>query len=197
MRDRFTFSRLLFVLAAGAGTAAQAASWQDASYRETLQNDAMKATIQAGQLVELQDKRTGTTILRHDPATLPANMNLFGEYDVDLDQSALTHTSTNGGSTTEVKTAEGVHAKIRWSMEPGNGDLVLQLSAKCPQPVKAIRSLPEASIRRCAELVKSGQAQALVSMGNTGAALAAGGDHLHRAPRISKALARGILRNTP
>lgn len=138
MRDRFTFSRLLFVLAAGAGTAAQAASWQDASYRETLQNDAMKATIQAGQLVELQDKRTGTTILRHDPATLPANMNLFGEYDVDLDQSALTHTSTNGGSTTEVKTAEGVHAKIRWSMEPGNGDLVLQLSAKCPEPVKAI-----------------------------------------------------------
>ena len=42
------------------------------------------------------------------------------------------------------------------------------------QPVQAVRSMPDASIRRCAELVKAGQAQALVSMGSTGAALAAG-----------------------
>ncbi len=41
-------------------------------------------------------------------------------------------------------------------------------------PVQTIRSEPRASIRRCAELIKSGEAQALVSMGNTGAALAAG-----------------------
>ena len=41
-------------------------------------------------------------------------------------------------------------------------------------PVQTIRSEPNASIWRCAELIKSGEAQALVSMGNTGAALAAG-----------------------
>jgi glycerol-3-phosphate acyltransferase PlsX len=41
-------------------------------------------------------------------------------------------------------------------------------------PVQTIRSEPQASIRRCAELVKSGEAEALVSMGNTGATLAAG-----------------------
>ena len=41
-------------------------------------------------------------------------------------------------------------------------------------PVQTIRSEPQASIRRCAELIKCGEAQALVSMGNTGAALAAG-----------------------
>lgn len=41
-------------------------------------------------------------------------------------------------------------------------------------PVQTIRSEPQASIRRCAELIKSGEAEALVSMGNTGAALAAG-----------------------
>ena len=41
-------------------------------------------------------------------------------------------------------------------------------------PVQAVRSTPDASIRRCAELVRSGEAQALVSMGNTGATLAAG-----------------------
>ena len=41
-------------------------------------------------------------------------------------------------------------------------------------PVQAVRSTPDASIRRCAELVRSQQAQALVSMGNTGATLAAG-----------------------
>ena len=41
-------------------------------------------------------------------------------------------------------------------------------------PVQAVRSTPDASIRRCAELVRSGESQALVSMGNTGATLAAG-----------------------
>ena len=41
-------------------------------------------------------------------------------------------------------------------------------------PVQAVRSTPDASIRRCAELVRAGEAQALVSMGNTGATMAAG-----------------------
>ena len=41
-------------------------------------------------------------------------------------------------------------------------------------PVQAVRSTPDASIRRCADLVRSREAQALVSMGNTGATMAAG-----------------------
>lgn len=41
-------------------------------------------------------------------------------------------------------------------------------------PVQAVRSTPDASIRRCGELVRSREALALVSMGNTGATLAAG-----------------------
>lgn len=65
------------------------------------------------------------------------------------------------------------------------------------QPVKAIRSLPDASIRRCAELVKSGQAQALVSMGNTGAALAAGVIVVGRATGVERPGLAALLPGGP
>jgi glycerol-3-phosphate acyltransferase PlsX len=46
--------------------------------------------------------------------------------------------------------------------------------AKAPDPAYAVRSTPEASIVQAAKAVASGQAQALVSGGSTGSALAAG-----------------------
>lgn len=56
-----------------------------------------------------------------------------------------------------------------WRLE--SGPSTIEMGA---HPVQAVRSTPDASIRRCADLVRSRQAQALVSMGNTGATLAAG-----------------------
>ena len=56
-----------------------------------------------------------------------------------------------------------------WRLESGPTTIGMD-----EHPVRAVRSTPDASIRRCAELVRSGEAQALVSMGNTGATLAAG-----------------------
>ncbi len=53
-------------------------------------------------------------------------------------------------------------------------------------PVQAVRSTPDASIRRCADLVRSREAQALVSMGNTGATMAAGVLVVGRAQRVDR-----------
>jgi len=56
--------------------------------------------------------------------------------------------------------------------------------AKDPDPVRAARTTPEASIVQAARAVAEGRAQALVCAGGTGAALAAGTFNIKRAPGI-------------
>lgn len=56
-----------------------------------------------------------------------------------------------------------------WRLESGPATIGMD-----EHPVQAVRSTRDASIRCCAALVRSGEAQALVSMGNTGATMAAG-----------------------
>jgi glycerol-3-phosphate acyltransferase PlsX len=56
--------------------------------------------------------------------------------------------------------------------------------AKAPDPVKAARTTPQASIVKAAKAVAEGRADALVCAGGTGAALAAGTFNIKRAPGI-------------
>src|SRR3954447_11420008 len=56
--------------------------------------------------------------------------------------------------------------------------------AKEPEPARAVRSTPEASIVQAARAVAAGEADALVSAGSTGAALAAGLFEIRRARGI-------------
>ena len=58
--------------------------------------------------------------------------------------------------------------------------------AKDPDPVRAVRGSPEASIVQAAHAVADGRAQALVCNGSTGAALVAGQLHIRRAPGIHR-----------
>jgi glycerol-3-phosphate acyltransferase PlsX len=58
--------------------------------------------------------------------------------------------------------------------------------AKQPDPVRAVRSTPDASIVQAARAVAAGEAGALVCGGSTGAALAAGLFHIKRAPGIHR-----------
>lgn len=58
--------------------------------------------------------------------------------------------------------------------------------AKCPDPARAVRSTPEASIVQAARAVGEGRAQALVCAGGTGAALAAGLFNVKRARGIHR-----------
>ncbi len=58
--------------------------------------------------------------------------------------------------------------------------------AKSPDPVRAVRSTPDASIVQAAKAIGEGRAQALVCAGGTGAALAAGLFNIKRAPGIHR-----------
>jgi glycerol-3-phosphate acyltransferase PlsX len=58
--------------------------------------------------------------------------------------------------------------------------------AKSPDPARAVRSTPEASIVQAAKAVGQGRAHALVCGGGTGAALAAGLFNVKRAPGIHR-----------
>src|SRR6185295_8505128 len=58
--------------------------------------------------------------------------------------------------------------------------------AKAPDPARAVRSTPEASIVQAVEAVASGRADALVSGGSTGAALAAALFRFKRAPGVHR-----------
>jgi glycerol-3-phosphate acyltransferase PlsX len=58
--------------------------------------------------------------------------------------------------------------------------------AKSPDPVRAVRSTPEASIVQAAKAVGEGRADALVCAGGTGAALAASLFNVKRAPGIHR-----------
>ena len=92
-------------------------------------------------------------------------------YDVVLvgDEAVLTATLDEMGAEVPI-----VHA----SQIIGMGD----------NPAKAIRDMPDSSIVRAAKLVRDGEAQALVSAGSTGAALAAAAIVIGRLP--------GVLRPT-
>src|SRR5579862_3582032 len=73
--------------------------------------------------------------------------------------------------------------------EPGDGveivDAPLSI-AKDPDPVRAVRGEPEASIVQAARAVAEGAAQALVCNGSTGAALVAGQLLIRRAPGVHR-----------
>ncbi len=58
--------------------------------------------------------------------------------------------------------------------------------AKSPDPARAVRATPQASIVQAAKAVASGRAQALVCAGGTGAALAAGLFNVKRAPGVHR-----------
>ncbi len=73
--------------------------------------------------------------------------------------------------------------------EPSGGVTVIDAPvsiAKAPDPAAAARSTPEASIVQAARAVAAGDAEALVSGGSTGAALAAALFNVRRAPGIHR-----------
>ena len=73
--------------------------------------------------------------------------------------------------------------------EPGPGVEIVDAPvsiAKDPDPVRAVRGVPEASIVQATRAVAEGRAHALVCNGSTGVALVAGQLHIRRAPGIHR-----------
>lgn len=110
-------------------------NWRGAPYRASLENDRLAATIQAGRLVELKELPSGKTLLSVDPVSLPAAIPLFGSSGVDLDAGELAGEVTADSTALSFRGTDGTEWNVRWTLEPGDGDLILRTSAKTPEPV--------------------------------------------------------------
>ena len=82
----------------------------------------------------------------------------------------------------------GDHAALTAELAPHGVDMPIvhaaQIIAMGDNPARAIRDMPDSSIVRSAKMVKSGEADALVSAGSTGAALAAAAIVIGRIPGV-------------
>jgi glycerol-3-phosphate acyltransferase PlsX len=82
----------------------------------------------------------------------------------------------------------GPEAELRQQIVAGNGRLLIRDAPNSisndEEPARAVRARPDASIVRAAKAVGDGDAQALVSAGSTGAALAASTLHIKRIPGV-------------
>ena len=126
-----------------------AGRWRDASHRAVLRNDRLEAGFQSGLLYRLLDRVTGRAICSVDPATLPADQPLFGSAGIDLDACAVDGEVAPDSVASRFRAPDGTEWLLRWSIEPGAGDLVLRTSARAPAPVGEFRvSFPGCDIAR-------------------------------------------------
>lgn len=103
------------------------------------------ASFQAGMLYELRDLATGQTLLSLEPSELPAHVPLFDSGTVDLDSCGVSQRVTATTVACRVQSSDGVLWVLRWTIEPGNGDLVLRMQASTPEPVEDFHAI----IPRC------------------------------------------------
>lgn len=110
--------------------------WRKKSNVATLRNDSIEATFQGGFLSELKDRKTREVLLRVDPKDLPSNPPLFGpDRRFDLDAGKMEQDV--GGNSVKVifRSDEGTEWTLHWTLEPGDGDLILRTSAKTGDPI--------------------------------------------------------------
>src|SRR5439155_7808247 len=60
---------------------------------------------------------------------------------IDLDGSTVTQEAKGNSLISRIHLANGTQWELRWSAEQGNGDLLLQTSARCAKPVDEMRIL--------------------------------------------------------
>ncbi len=134
--SRFTLPAILIAcLAWPAAADSDSAGWRDSSHRAVLKNDRLEARFQSGRLFELSDVTTGKTLLSTDPSSLSANIPLFGATGVDLDDGKISWKHKEGSIDFQFAGADGTEWNVHWTLEPGDGDLVLRTSARTPKPV--------------------------------------------------------------
>ncbi len=133
---------IALILCALIASAAQASGWRDASHLAQLQNDRIEATFQAGVLIGLKDRLTGDSLLTVDPTALPHSLPIFGpSCPIDLDACEVTIKRMGDSIESIWTTREGLEYRQQWRIEPHDGDLILNTSAKVPTPVGEIRQV--------------------------------------------------------
>ena len=142
-------SCLLLPLDSPAG--AQSTIWRDASQRAVLKNRALEASFQAGRICSLKDRATGKALVSIDPGTLPSQLAVFDVTPIDLDSSTVVTKASSSSTVTTYRLRNGSEWRWDWSIEKGDGDLILQTSALAPGSRKG-RLLLQACICRSREV---------------------------------------------
>jgi len=104
-----------------------------------LSNHWIEAEIQEGLLVRLEDRVTGETLIDHLPDPSNSGWAMFGDDVIDLHEPEIILKRSKDAATWSVPGPGNSMATIRWSIEPGPGDLVLHASASSPDPVTELR----------------------------------------------------------
>ena len=136
--------RLLLVCLLPGYSSVLAESWRDDSRQAVLENDSIEAKFQGGMLYELTDRKTGRMLISIDPADLSAKLPVFGAsyggiIAVDLDSCTATQKVKSDSIVSQFRAVDSTEVTLAWRIERGDGDLVLQLSGRTPEPVGQIR----------------------------------------------------------
>ncbi len=114
-------------------------SWRDGYQRATLKNSALEACFQAGLLYQLKDVPTGKLLVSFDPQKFPSQLMIFDQTLSNLDGAVVTAKTTRSSVATTYKFADGNLLTLKWSIQPGKGDLVLQTTTKTIKPIEQLR----------------------------------------------------------
>ena len=104
-----------------------------------LKNNALEATFQAGILCSLKDVATGKMLLSIDPEKLPSQLLIFDTEPTDLDACRVAVKASGNSLVTTYQLPDGDELLLRWSVEQGEGDVILQVSSRTAKPIEQIR----------------------------------------------------------
>lgn len=139
------FARLLIALVSLCSVRGMA-DWRDAEHRATLTNETIRAEIQAGQLVVLENRETGRRLINLDLAGASSEYPVYGESSLDLATAEISLQRPAPNSVvTSLETAEGNTIFFNWTIEPARGDLILNAGSKSKQLLEQMR----VNIRGC------------------------------------------------
>src|SRR5688572_32128551 len=119
------FRPISLVIAVCASAAFAQGEWRDPKHAAALENDAMRIELQAGVPARLIDRQSGGDLLLIPADQLPNRLAVFGAKTVDLDTCKVTQQADESKVETTYQADDGSQWTVRWSVEPGKGDIVL------------------------------------------------------------------------
>jgi hypothetical protein len=107
-----------------------------------LKNESLQATIQSGMLISLKQVATGDELLSAHQDNALGKFLIWGPGSLPpINDSAVDQQAIDSSVATHITAHDGSDLEIQWKIEPGNGDLILNVSSKTPKPVDQIRFL--------------------------------------------------------
>ena len=135
----FGVSPIILVVVLGSSLQSSASSWRGEDHRTVLTNDSLRAVFQGGWIFSLRDRARDRDLLTVNPDDLPGQVLIFDQTPSDLDSATVRAKRNPSTVDTEYRFEEGNSIRIRWSIEPGKGDLVLQMSSRTTARVEVLR----------------------------------------------------------